>query len=708
MRLAAFIRANIEPILQKWEEFAVTILPGRKMDKAALRDHAREMLLTVAADLDRSQTEDERSEKSKGRGPQHAEMTAAEAHGAIRWEAGFNVNETLSEYRALRASVIAFWTKASAVLLPSDIDDLIRFNKAIDQALAESLASYTSQKEMQTRLFETILSTSPDHAFILDRNGRFMYANKALREMYGMRLGEIVGKTFFDLGFPFSAEIQLHLQHVIKTKEIYRGELTYSFASGKGGKYEYIVAPALDESGKVDAIAGTARDITERKAAEEESWTSANFDLLTGLPNRRLFRDRLEQDVKHAERTGLPMAVMFLDLDRFKEVNDLLGHDAGDILLRQAAERIISCVRRTDTVARLGGDEFTVILTEVNDVKHVEVLAREIVEELARPFHILHDVVHISGSIGITLFPQDAITSKDLVRNADQAMYVAKTAGRNGLHFFTPTIQETALSRLRLIGDLREALPKQQLAVYYQAIVDLSDGRIIKAEALLRWQHPQRGLVLPGEFIGLAEETGFINEIGNWVFAQAALRSKQWSALLGTPFQVAINKSPLEFMANASETNWEAHLEALGLARHCMSVEITESVLLNASAVTIEKLSNLQKAGIDLAIDDFGTGYSSMAYLKKFDVDDLKIDKSVVQATTTDANSRTIAETIIVMAHKLGLKVVGEGVETVEQRDWLRAAGCDYAQGYLFSEAIPPEEFGKFLKREQAKRLSIS
>lgn len=708
MRLADFIRANLEPLLQKWEEFARTILPARKMDKTTLRDHAREMLLSIAADLDRSQIEHERSKKSKGQGQPHTDETAAEAHGVSRLTAGFNINETVSEYRALRASVIALWAKANTPLQPSDIDDMIRFNEAIDQALSESLASFVSEKEMQTLLFETILSASPDHGFILDRNGRFMYANKAFCEMYARRLDEIVGKTCFDLGLPFAAEIQQHFQQVIHTKEIYRGELTYSFASGTDGKYEYILAPAFDERGKVVAIAGTARDITERKAAEEESWTSANFDLLTGLPNRRLFRDRLEQDIKHSERTGLPIALMFLDLDRFKEVNDLLGHDAGDILLCQAAERICACVRRTDTVARLGGDEFTVILTEVNDVKYVAVLAQKIADELARPFHILHDVVHISGSIGITLFPQDATTPEDLVRNADQAMYVAKTAGRNRLHFFTPAIHETALSRLRLIGDLREALPKRQLALYYQAIIDLSDGRIVKAEALLRWHHPQRGLVLPGEFIGIAEETGLVNEIGNWVFAQAALRSKQWGALLGTLFQVSINKSPVEFMANANETNWGAHLEALGLARHCMSAEITEGVLLNASAATTKKLSNLQEAGIDLAIDDFGTGYSSMAYLKKFDVDYLKIDKSFVQATTTDANSRTIAETIIVMAHKLGLKVIGEGVETVEQRDWLRAAGCDYAQGYLFSEPIPPDEFGIFLKREQAKRLSMS
>jgi diguanylate cyclase (GGDEF)-like protein/PAS domain S-box-containing protein len=273
----------------------------------------------------------------------------------------------------------------------------------------------------------------------------FIYANQSLCDLYKLELEEIVGKTFFDLQKPFAAEVEQNLQHVIQTKEIYMGELSYTSAAGER-RYEYILAPAINESGQIAAIAGTARNITERKAAEEASWKSANFDALTELPNRRLFRDRLVQDLRHSERTGVPVALMFVDLDRFKEVNDLLGHDAGDVVLRQTAQRISACVRRTDTVARLGGDEFTVLLTEVNDIAHVEVLAQKIVDELDRPFHLLHNVAHISGSIGITLFPRDAGTPDELIKKADQAMYVAKAAGRNRFHVYTPDEQAAARS----------------------------------------------------------------------------------------------------------------------------------------------------------------------------------------------------------------------------------------------------------------------
>ena len=479
-KLSDFIRTNIEPILVAWEQFAKDIPVARQMNTAALRDHAKEMLSVIADDLERPQTSYEQSEKSKGQGPHPPMETEAEMHGAARVTEGFSVNEALSEFRALRASVVQLWIDSNTTPPHAAIDELIRFNEAIDQALAESFARYSTDKEQYTRLFDTLLSSSPDLNYIFDLNGNFIYANKSLASLYGMSLSEIVDKNFFGLGVFVASELQQKLRDVIETKETCRGEIS-SLASGKEVIYEYIFFPVRNNDGHVEAIAGTARDVTERKASEEKIKRSANYDFLTGLPNRNLFHDRLEQEIKHAERTGLSIALLFIDLDGFKEVNDRLGHDGGDQLLQLTAQRIGSCVRETDTVARLGGDEFTVILTTVNKISHIEILAREILEELARPFPVLGTDVHISGSIGITLFPQDAGTPEDLLKSADQAMYVAKSAGRNRFSFFAARMRDSAWARLKVIDELRHALSRHQLSVYYQPIVDLSIESIVKA-----------------------------------------------------------------------------------------------------------------------------------------------------------------------------------------------------------------------------------
>jgi diguanylate cyclase (GGDEF)-like protein/PAS domain S-box-containing protein len=466
----------------------------------------------------------------------------------------------------------------------------------------------------------------------------------------------------------------------------------------KQGNWQWIVARGAvvsrDPDGRALRMMGTTVDIS----AEQEMQYRANFDPLTGLANRSLFRDRLEHEVALCRRNDKALALFFIDLDRFKEVNDLLGHDAGDDLLRQAAARIRDCMRKSDTAARLGGDEFTVILTAPDGALQVSSVAQKILAQLSRPFQLAAKEVNISGSIGITLFPGDAVDAEHLVRNADQAMYAAKHGGRNRFSFFTRSMQEAATQRIEIVAQLRQALPDQQLRLEFQPIVELASGHIVKAEALLRWQHPQKGLLAPGEFITLAEESGIINEIGNWVFIQAASWSKRWSDQTGTTFQISINRSPAEFSTHAKGISWGAQLRDLGLGWNSISVEINEDLLLNTTQAVEAKLLNLRRSGIQVSIDDFGTGYSSLAYLKKFDVDFLKIDQSFVHEAASGGNARTIAETIIVMAHKLGLKVVAEGVETAAQRDWLRATGCDYAQGFFFAAPLTPEAFGQVLR----------
>ncbi len=465
----------------------------------------------------------------------------------------------------------------------------------------------------------------------------------------------------------------------------------------KDGSWKWLLSRGAvvqrDDQGIAIRMVGTTIDIS----AEQETLRRANFDSLTRLPNRNLFRDRLGKEVVGARRSGKSFALLFLDLDRFKEVNDLLGHNAGDQLLRQCADRICACVRAADTVARLGGDEFTVILNDLQGKAHVEDVAQKILDELARPFQLGAAQVHISGSIGITLYPQDGSDPERLVQNADQAMYVAKNAGRNQFHFFTRAMQEQAWHRLTMMDDLRSALPRGEMRLHFQPVLDLASGEVVKSEALLRWQHPRRGLLPPSEFIALAEETGMIHEIGHWAFTQSLVWSKRWNALTGAPFQISVNASPIQFMQHKRAMNWGRELSEFGVASSSISVEITESVLFNTSAATEQHLLEMRDAGIQVAIDDFGTGYSSMAYLKKFDVDYLKIDQSFVSGTASPNSSRTIAETIIVMAHKLGLQVIAEGIETPEQRDWLRQVGCDFGQGFLFSRPVPPEDFERLL-----------
>ena len=449
-----------------------------------------------------------------------------------------------------------------------------------------------------------------------------------------------------------------------------------------------------------ERMTGTFTDITDKRRSEEIVWEHANFDLLTGLPNRRLFRDRLDHEIRKAQRTGLPLALLFIDLDRFKEANDLLGHTVGDEVLIECAARICSCVRQSDTVARLGGDEFTVILTELDNNLHVEPVAQKINETLCKPFLFANEIVYLSASIGVTLYPNDATDAENLIRNADQAMYVVKNEGRNHFSYFTPSMQREANDRLRLISDLRVALRRNQLQVYYQPIIDLRNGRLVKAEALLRWLHPLLGMIEPVRFISFAEETGLISEIGDWVFRQAAACSKHWGERTGMPFPVSVNKSPVQFISRLNEVNWPDHLTELGLTGSSVSVEITEGLLLDASPGVSAKLLQYHDAGIKVAIDDFGTGYSSIAYLKKFEVDYLKIDQSFVRDISGSVGDRAIVRSIIAMAHELGLEVIAEGIETVEQKDFLIEGQCDFGQGFLFSKAVPADQFERMLMAE--------
>ena len=499
------------------------------------------------------------------------------------------------------------------------------------------------------------------------------------------------------------------LRRSAATLQPWRAEFEVQLPGQGPGWREINARPTRLADGTI-AWHGFTDDISERKRTEqtirqfhETLARRAHYDALTGLPNRELFRDRLDQAIDRARTERCGVALLFIDLDRFKQVNDLLGHDVGDALLVQAALRIGQCLRAGDTVARLGGDEFVVILTDSSEVAHIEQTAQQILDTLAAPFRLDEELAYVSASIGIALYPVDAALPDTLMRNADQAMYRAKAAGRNQLSFFEPAMQAAAMNRLKVTNALRQAVPQHELLLHFQPIVELGSETIVKAEALVRWQRPGEGLTLPGEFIDIAEETGLIHEIGEWVFSEAAQWSKRWSAMLGHPFQVSINQSPLQFRGDHCAMQWIDHLRQIGVAPHAISIEITEGVLLDLSTSVLEQLHELHAGGIEVAIDDFGTGYSSMSYLKQLDIDYLKVDQSFISAMLSDSTSRTITETIIIMAHKLGLKVVAEGVETPAQRDWLKQQRCDYAQGHLFAPAVGARAFEGLLTRQAAR-----
>jgi len=479
----------------------------------------------------------------------------------------------------------------------------------------------------------------------------------------------------------------------------------------KDGSWKWIMTRGMvisrDAQGKPLRMIGTHTDISKRKASEATIWRQAHYDLLTGLPNRRLMRDRLAQELKKCRRDGWQLALLFIDLDHFKEVNDTLGHDWGDVLLTEAAQRIEHHVREVDTVARMGGDEFMVILTELQQVADLEAVLQKLLQVLGTVFTLGLEQVFISASIGVTIYPADAEEIEDLLKNADQALYVAKNAGRNRFSFFTPALQEAAQWRAQLTQDLRVALAEHQFRVVYQPIVALATGVIYKAEVLVRWQHPRLGLVSPAEFIPVAESSGQIVGMGEWVFQQAAHQVRAWRSLLHPDFQISVNKSPVQFEnPNPEHTPWISQLKSLGLDGSSIAVEITEGLLLSTSDQVFGQLLSLGCDGIQVSLDDFGTGYSSLSYLQKFDIDYIKIDQSFVRQLRSGSTDLVLCRAIIAMAHALGMKVIAEGVETELQRDLLVALGCDYAQGYLFSRPVSAAEFEAFAAARSERQHS--
>jgi diguanylate cyclase (GGDEF)-like protein/PAS domain S-box-containing protein len=559
--------------------------------------------------------------------------------------------------------------------------------------------------EDELKFKNTLLSTqqeaSTDGILSVNAGGEIISINQRCIDMWDFDRDIVNGLSAQHL-------LESILHHLVDTKQFlgrvqylyeHRNETSADEFELKDGRiFERHSAPMFGADNTYYGRVWMYRDVTQRKRAEETIWKQANFDTLTGLANRQLLRDRLEQEIKKANRAGLQVALLYLDLDQFKDVNDTLGHDIGDILLVEASKRLAACVRETDTVARLGGDEFIVVMGELEKTHGVERVADDILRRFTQPFQLGEEISYISASIGITFYPQDASNIDEMLKNADHAMYAAKNRGRNRYQYFTASMQQLAASRMLIAKDLHIALPNREFQLCYQPIVALGSRLIHKAEALLRWKHPERGWIAPGEFIPVAEETRLIIDIGDWVFREAVRQCGEWRARFHDNFQISINTSPVQYRSdNFDIAAWIAHLRASNLPGQAIVVEITEGLLMDSSDQATNKLLTFRDAGIQVSLDDFGTGYSSLSYLKKFDIDYLKIDQSFVSSLKPESDDLALCEAIIVMAHKLGLQVVAEGIETEQQCELLTGAGCDYGQGYFFSRPLAVAEFEKLL-----------
>jgi diguanylate cyclase (GGDEF)-like protein/PAS domain S-box-containing protein len=557
--------------------------------------------------------------------------------------------------------------------------------------------------ERSEERFRRIVHNAAEGIWEIDGQARTTFVNPKMAAMLGYGIEEMLDQPL--VAFMDEEGRAILERNIARRQQGVAERHEFKFLRRDGSELWATLAtnPIFDNAGVYMGALALVTDITERRHASEQIWHQANFDALTALPNRHMFQDRLGHEIKKAKREGQILALLFIDLDEFKQVNDTLGHDKGDSLLMEAAVRIAACVRASDTLARLGGDEFMVILPGLEQVASAERVAQNVVEQLAQHFELGGERAAVSASVGIAFYPADAQSAVELVRNADQAMYAAKRAGRNRYHYFTSDLQREAQQRQQLALDLRGALAAGQFELYYQPIVNLASGTVERAEALLRWRHPERGLLHPHEFVPFAESSCLIIEIGDWVFRRAAEQVKQWQDELGRPFQISVNQSPVQFRSDPAWCQgWLEYVAQLELPPRSIVIDVTEGILLDGAARVLERLRNYRAMGLQVALDDFGTGHASLVHLKKFEIDFLKLDHSFVHDLAGDSGDLALCEAIIAMAHKLGLKVVAEGVETQVQHALLTAAGCDYAQGYVFAHAVPAEHFLALARRALA------
>lgn len=609
------------------------------------------------------------------------------------WETISRGDDWQGEFHNRHKNGVFYWERATISPVRNGNGDITHY-----MAIKENISKEKAAEE-QLKLAATVFETASEAVMITDDRSNILMVNRAFCLITEYSEEEVIGKnpSILSSGRHDDAFYADMFDQLSKTGS-WEGEIWNRRKSGEIYPEWLSISTIRDNRGKPKQYVSLFSDITKRKRDEQKIRHQANFDSLTGLPNRSLFTDRFSRALDRAERDGKRVALLFIDLDRFKNINDTLGHTAGDQLLQEASRRLVHCLRKSDTVARLGGDEFTVILPDVKEIHNIEDAVIKILEALAEPYKLEGNDAFVSASIGVTVYPEDGRMVDTLLRNADSAMYRAKEKGRNGFQFFTLEMDIEAQERRLMEIAMHKAMDDLDFSVNFQPIYDLKTGEIASSEVLLRWHTPDHGFIPPDKFIPLAEDTGLINPIGEWVLMTACLTAIKWMDDKGQGPKVSINFSSRQFQRhNVPELIRRALLKT-GILPELITIEITESLLVSDDRTTMTQLEQIRDLGISLAIDDFGTGFSSLSYLKKFPISIIKIDKSFIQDVTKDDESAGLVQAILYMAKSLKLQVVAEGVETEEQAAFLKNHDCDFVQGYLYSKPIEGDDFIKLVR----------
>ena len=554
----------------------------------------------------------------------------------------------------------------------------------------------TEKLRMASKVFENTI----EGVAVTDRDGEIQWVNPAFTVITGYNSDEAIGKNPRILrSEKHNTEFYEEMWRSLIEVGQWQGEIWNRRKNGETYPEWLTISAIKDEDGKTAQYVSVFNDISERVKREEHIKYQAYHDALTKLPNRYLLYDRLKMMISHANRNKEKLAVMLLDLDRFKRINDTMGHPAGDLLLQEVATRLKDSLRDGDTVSRLGGDEFCIILEDIKSIENVLKVSQKIFKAFSKPFVLRNHELYVTTSIGVSIFPNDGDDVETLIKNADTAMYEAKAQGRNNVRLYTASMNDEALERLAIENEIIKGLEKNEFVVYYQPQLNLSTGRITGAEALVRWQHPELGFLLPGKFISIAEETGLIELLGNWVLNTSCFQNQLWQDNGFSPISISVNLSAIQFQQQALIKSLNNTLKKSGLLPKYLDLEITESSAIQDPEFAITMLKELKKSGIQLSMDDFGTGYSSLALLNRLPIDRLKIDRSFISNIVNDNEKQAIVAAIIAMAKSLRLKVVAEGVETKEQMAYLKSLNCDEIQGYFISPPVKAEDFEVLLKK---------